>query len=62
MNPGIEVIEVSATTGQGMDAWLAWLEGGAAAANAAKLATVDALKRRIAELEARLPAAASSRS
>ena len=32
VNPGIEVIEVSATTGQGMDAWLAWLERGAAAA------------------------------
>ncbi|TRZ89743.1 MAG: hydrogenase nickel incorporation protein HypB [Rhodocyclaceae bacterium] len=32
VNPGIEVIEVSATTGQGMDAWLAWLERGAAGA------------------------------
>ena len=32
VNPGIEVIEVSATTGEGMDAWLAWLERGAAAA------------------------------
>jgi len=26
VNPGIEVIEVSATTGQGMDDWLAWIE------------------------------------
>ncbi|MDP2824256.1 MAG: hydrogenase nickel incorporation protein HypB [Sulfuritalea sp.] len=34
VNPGIEVIEVSATTGQGMDAWLAWLERGAAIARA----------------------------
>ena len=34
VNPGIEVIEVSATTGQGMDAWLAWLERGAAGARA----------------------------
>jgi len=25
VNPGIEVIEVSATTGAGMDAWLSWL-------------------------------------
>jgi hydrogenase nickel incorporation protein HypB len=32
VNPGIEVIEVSATTGQGMDAWLEWLERGAAGA------------------------------
>jgi hydrogenase nickel incorporation protein HypB len=55
VNPGIEVIEVSATTGQGMDAWLAWLERGAAAAVASKRDTVDSLKRRIAELEARLP-------
>ena len=30
VNPGIEVIEVSATSGQGMDDWLAWLERGAA--------------------------------
>jgi hydrogenase nickel incorporation protein HypB len=30
VNPGIEVIEVSATSGQGMDAWLAWIERGAA--------------------------------
>ena len=55
VNPGIEVIEVSATTGEGMDVWLAWIERGAAEAAARKLATVDALKQRIAELEARLP-------
>jgi hydrogenase nickel incorporation protein HypB len=30
VNPAIEVIEVSATSGQGMDDWLAWLERGAA--------------------------------
>jgi len=30
VNPGIEVIEVSATTGQGMDQWLAWIERQAA--------------------------------
>ncbi|MDA8259153.1 MAG: hydrogenase nickel incorporation protein HypB [Betaproteobacteria bacterium] len=34
VNPGIEVIEISATTGQGMDAWLGWLERGAANARA----------------------------
>ncbi|MDP2135133.1 MAG: hydrogenase nickel incorporation protein HypB [Sulfuritalea sp.] len=34
VNPGIEVIEVSATSGQGMDAWLAWLQRGAAGARA----------------------------
>jgi hydrogenase nickel incorporation protein HypB len=30
VNPAIEVIEVSATSGQGMDDWLAWIERGAA--------------------------------
>ena len=54
VNPGIEVIEVSATTGQGMGDWLAWIERGASAARAGRLATVDVLKQRIAELEARL--------
>ncbi len=32
VNPGIEVIQTSATSGQGMDEWLAWIEKGAAAA------------------------------
>ena len=53
VNPGIEVIQVSASTGQGMDQWLAWIARGAEQAVARKLATVEALKRRIAELEAR---------
>ena len=26
VNPGIEVIQLSATTGEGMDAWLHWLD------------------------------------
>ena len=56
VNPGIEVIQVSATTGQGMDEWLAWIEVGARDTAAKKLATVDALKRRVAELEAQLGA------
>jgi hydrogenase nickel incorporation protein HypB len=56
VNPGIEVIQVSATTGQGMDEWLKWLEVGARDTVTKKLATVDALKRRVAELEAQLGA------
>ncbi|MDE2370030.1 MAG: hydrogenase nickel incorporation protein HypB [Burkholderiales bacterium] len=32
VNPAIEVIQLSATSGQGMDDWLAWIERGAAAA------------------------------
>ena len=35
VNPAIEVIEVSATTGQGMDDWLAWIERQAAVARLA---------------------------
>ena len=56
VNPGIEVIQVSATTGQGMDEWLQWLEVGARDTATKKLATVDALKRRVADLEAKLGA------
>jgi len=56
VNPAIEVIQVSATTGQGMDEWLKWLEVGARDTATKKLATVDALKRRVAELEAQLGA------
>jgi hydrogenase nickel incorporation protein HypB len=56
VNPDIQVIQVSATTGQGMDEWLAWIEVGARDTAAKKLATVDALKRRVAELDAKLGA------
>jgi hydrogenase nickel incorporation protein HypB len=56
VNPDIEVIQVSATTGQGMDEWLKWIEVGAGDTATKKLATVDALKRRVAELEAKLGA------
>ncbi len=56
VNPTIQVLQVSATTGQGMDAWLDWIEVGAGETATKKLATVDALKRRVAELEARLAA------
>ena len=36
VNPGIEIIEVSATQGQGMDRWLAWIEAGVEAARQAR--------------------------
>ncbi len=54
VNPGIEVLQVSATSGEGMDAWLAWIERGAQAARAQRLGEVDMLQRRVAELEAQL--------
>jgi hydrogenase nickel incorporation protein HypB len=53
VHPGITILQVSARTGEGMDEWLAWLERGAAEAAAARRETVAALRRRVAELEAR---------
>ncbi len=54
VNPKIEVLQVSATTGAGFDAWLDWIRRGAAAARATRENSVAALKRRVAELEARV--------
>jgi hydrogenase nickel incorporation protein HypB len=50
VNPGIEVLQVSARSGQGLDAWLDWLLGAGGAADDRE----PALRVRIAELEARL--------
>jgi len=52
VNPALQVIQVSATTGEGFAEWLAWLEAGCVGQQAKKQQTVAALKRRIAELEA----------
>ena len=54
VNPKLEVLQVSATRGQGMDGWLAWLRAGLGKARAAREANVDLLKQRIAALEAQL--------
>jgi hydrogenase nickel incorporation protein HypB len=54
VNPQIRVIQLSATSGEGMDEWVGYLREGMAGARAAKEETVDRLKLRIAELEARL--------
>jgi hydrogenase nickel incorporation protein HypB len=54
INPAIVVIGVSATTGEGFDEWLRWLETQAADARARRLETVAALRRRVTELEAQL--------
>jgi len=53
VNPGIEVLLLSAKTGQGMDAWLDWLLADAAR-DARPRDETAALKARVAELEARL--------
>lgn len=49
VNPGIEIIELSATTGEGMGAWLYWLLAGDHGHQ-----TTDALHARITQLEAEL--------
>ncbi len=54
MRPELEVICLSATTGEGIDVWLAWLERGVAATKAARDRSVAGLRRRVAELEAKL--------
>ena len=54
IRPGLEVICVSATTGEGFAAWLAWLERGVASARADRDRNLAALRRRVAELEAQL--------
>jgi len=56
IHPDIEVLQVSATRGDGLDEWLAWLRqpGAAVAARAERIA---ALERQVAELQAALAAA-----
>jgi hydrogenase nickel incorporation protein HypB len=56
VNPKLEVMQVSATSGAGMEEWLGWLLAGLAQAKGAREANVDLLKKRIAELEAALAA------
>ena len=54
VNPQLTIFRVSATSGEGLPAWLDWLAAGLAAQHARHAATVDGLKRRIAELERQL--------
>ncbi|NCP40697.1 MAG: hydrogenase accessory protein HypB, partial [Rhodoferax sp.] len=54
VNPAIRVIQVSATSGQGMDEWLTYLRAGMARTAAARQQTVVALKARVAALETQL--------
>jgi hydrogenase nickel incorporation protein HypB len=54
VNPYIRVILTSAVSDEGMGEWQEWLEEGLKRAAAQKANEVDALKRRVAELEAAL--------
>ena len=56
VNPALQVIPLSATTGEGFEQWLVWLRAGCAASQEKKAAMVASLRRRIAELEAQLAA------
>ncbi|HEY1461359.1 MAG TPA: hydrogenase nickel incorporation protein HypB [Casimicrobiaceae bacterium] len=54
VNPGIAILAVSASTGEGMDAWLAWIKERALRAQQDKREAIDSLKRHIVELEAQI--------
>ncbi len=54
INPKLRIIKVSATTGEGMPDWLAWIRAGLSTQANKQASTVDALKARIAELERQL--------
>ncbi|UCV07766.1 hydrogenase nickel incorporation protein HypB [Dechloromonas denitrificans] len=56
VNPHLTVFRVSATSGDGLAAWVSWIEAGLEAQRAKHGQTVDALKRRVAELERQLAA------
>ena len=56
VNPGIEVLLVSARSGQGVDAWLDWLLQGDQPAESPEAAELARLRARVAELEAQLAA------
>jgi len=54
VNPDLTIFRVSASSGEGLSAWVSWIEAGLEAQRAKRSETVDALKRRIAELERQL--------
>jgi hydrogenase nickel incorporation protein HypB len=56
VNPNLTIFRVSATSGDGMSAWLDWIEAGLDARRSRHRETVDALKARVAELERQLAA------
>jgi hydrogenase nickel incorporation protein HypB len=54
VNPNLTIFRVSARSGEGLPAWTAWIESGLAAQRSKRVETVDALKRRVKELERQL--------
>jgi hydrogenase nickel incorporation protein HypB len=65
VNPQIEILQLSATTGEGMDAWVHWLTHQTAPASAAAQGAhgdADSLQQRVAALEAELAQARAALS
>jgi hydrogenase nickel incorporation protein HypB len=60
VRPEVDLILMSARTGEGFDAWLAWLQQCVARACTRRLQSMDALRHRVAKLEAQLWARAAS--
>ena len=54
VNPGLQVIQLSATTGENLQTWIDWIETGARDLHRGQAETVATLRQRIAELEAQL--------
>ncbi|MBP5997761.1 MAG: hydrogenase nickel incorporation protein HypB [Azonexus sp.] len=54
VNPELTIFRVSATSGEGLAAWVSWIESGLEAWRDKRAETVDALRRRVAELERKL--------
>ena len=54
VRPGLEAISVSAQTGEGIEAWLAWIERGLIEARGRRESEIGGLRRRVALLEAEL--------
>lgn len=59
VNPDLQVIQLSATSGAGMTEWLAFLQQGLAQSHATRQQTVAGLQARITQLEAQLQARAA---
>ena len=54
VNPDLIIFRVSATSGEGLAVWVSWIEAGLEAQRGKHSETVDALRRRVAELERQL--------
>ncbi len=54
VNPDLQILQLSATTGENLQAWIDWIEAGVQLLRQEKEATIAGLRQRITELEAKL--------